>query len=128
MVEEDEFKNEIRRTKRTIRKKLKQQLSSNYPSGLIVQNRSLFWLPTRRPIKSELLEVLNNNDHLVFLVLEGRLEFIPDTLHANDCDIHERPDNKFDCSQVLLNQNCKFKINQNTISKIKNAFSYSWFV
>jgi hypothetical protein len=127
MVEEDEFKNEIRRTRRTIRKKLKQQLSSNYPSGLIVQNGSLFWLPTRRPIKSELLEVLDNNDHLVFLVLEGRLQFIPDTLDANDCDIHERPDKEFDCSLVLLNQNCKFEINQNTVSKIKNAFSYSWW-
>jgi hypothetical protein len=60
-------------------------------------------------------------------VLEGRLEFIPDTLDANDCDIQERPDKKFDYSLVLLNQNCKFKINQNTVGKIKNAFSHSWW-
>lgn len=126
MFDEDEFKREIRRTRGTIRKKLT-QLSSNYPCGLVVKNSSLFWLPHTDQVKRELLEVLDNNDHLVFLVLEGRLEFIPDTLDAKDCDIHERPDKKFDCSLVLLNQNCKFKINENTVSKIKKAFSYSWW-
>jgi len=126
MFDEDEFKREIQRTRRTIRKKLT-QLSSDYPSGLVVKNSSLFWLPHSDRVKSELLEVLDNNNHLVFLVLEGRLEFIPTTLDANDCDIQERPDKKFDCSLVLLNQNCKFRINQNTVSKIKNAFSYSWW-
>jgi hypothetical protein len=127
MFDEDEFKREIRRTRGTIRKKLT-QLSSDYPSGLVVKNSSLFWLPHTDQVKSELLKVLDNNDHLVSLVLEGRLEFIPDTLDANDCDIQERPDKKFDYSLVLLNQNCKFKINQNTVGKIKNAFSHSWWL
>jgi hypothetical protein len=113
-----EYAREIRRTRGTIRKKLT-QLSSDYPSGLVVQNSSLFWLPYTDQVKSELLQVLDSND--------GRLDFIPDTLNSNTCHIQKRLDKKFDCSLVLLNQNCKFKINQDVVSKIKKAFSYSWW-
>lgn len=124
----EEAEREIRRTQRTIRKKLA-QLSTDYPSGLIVQNSSLFWRPLGERVKSELNKTFDNNHHLLFLILTGKLLLDSNSATPNTPDyfIQPRADRFVDCSLVLINDHCKFKIERNTINKINNAFSYSWW-